>query len=149
MPPEHLRGVRIVVVGCAPARFIKPFVADTKFPYDLYSDPNRELYSKLGLVNKLGGLGGSKSPHVKSSITGGILKSTWRGLKSMRMQGDVKQQGGALVLGPGDELVYAHQDANPADHAPIDVLLQAAGLEPFFGYTTGAASGRDPSQDAE
>jgi len=44
---------------------------------------------------------GSSSEHVKSSMFGGTLKSTFQTLKSMQLQGDVKQQGGQFVLGPG------------------------------------------------
>ena len=32
---------------------------------------------------------------------GGTLKSTFQTFKSMQLQGDVKQQGGQFVLGPG------------------------------------------------
>ena len=61
-------------------------------------------------------------------------------------QGDVFQQGGALVVGPGNNVHYAHQDANPADHANIDDLLVAAGLPTFFkdkesGSSPAAAAG--------
>jgi hypothetical protein len=31
----------------------------------------------------------------------GVMRSLWRGMKHKEFQGDVKQQGGALVLGPG------------------------------------------------
>ena len=31
----------------------------------------------------------------------GILKSTWRGMEYREMQGDINQQGGSLVMGPG------------------------------------------------
>ena len=50
----------------------------------------------------------------------------------MRMQGNVKQQGGALVVQPPATLLFAHQDQNPGDHADIDALLIHAGCQPFF-----------------
>ena len=31
----------------------------------------------------------------------GVMRSLWRGMKHKEFQGDVKQQGGALVVGPG------------------------------------------------
>ena len=43
----------------------------------------------------------ASSEHVKSSKLGGTLKSTFQAMKSMQLQGDVKQQGGQFVLGPG------------------------------------------------
>ena len=39
--------------------------------------------------------------HVKSGVLSGIAQSTWRGMKFKKMQGDMNQQGGALILGPG------------------------------------------------
>ena len=41
------------------------------------------------------------SEHVKSSALSGALRSTWEALKGLEMQGDVKQQGGQFVIGPG------------------------------------------------
>ena len=41
------------------------------------------------------------SPHVKSNFFSGVLKSTWRGMKYSESQGDMNQQGGAFILGPG------------------------------------------------
>lgn len=32
----------------------------------------------------------------------GVVKSTWRGMKYSENQGDMNQQGGALILGPGN-----------------------------------------------
>ena len=43
----------------------------------------------------------ASSEHVKSSKLGGTLKATFQALKSMKLQGDIKQQGGQFVLGPG------------------------------------------------
>jgi hypothetical protein len=48
------------------------------------------------------------------------------------MQGDVSQQGGAFVLGPGPVALLVHRDAHTFGHAPIDELLIAAGKTPFF-----------------
>ena len=43
----------------------------------------------------------SASKHVKSNFITGVLKSTWRGMTYREMQGDVNQQGGAFIIGPG------------------------------------------------
>lgn len=46
----------------------------------------------------------SVSPHVKSSMLMGSLKSMWRAMNSpaFDFQGDPLQQGGTLIVGPGD-----------------------------------------------
>jgi hypothetical protein len=53
----------------------------------------------------------------------------------MAMQGDVQQQGGAFVMGPGRTVHFAHHDQGALDHCNIDVLLEQAGLPPFFKPT--------------
>ena len=47
----------------------------------------------------------ASSEHVKSSKLGGTLKSTFQAMKSMQLQGNVKQQGGQFVLGPGKVII--------------------------------------------
>ncbi|EGD72940.1 hypothetical protein PTSG_04672 [Salpingoeca rosetta] len=129
VPQDHLGNVAVVVIGCAPHRFIAPFKKETNFPFELYSDPDRNVYKSLGL--KHAHASASKSEHMRSSVVMGLLQSTWRGLKSMRMQGDVKQQGGAFVVDQ-KKLIFSHQDKSPDDHCPINTLLTKAGLETFF-----------------
>ena len=42
------------------------------------------------------------SRHVKSSIVSGVLQSTWRAIQNGgRYQGDMTQQGGQFIVGPG------------------------------------------------
>ncbi len=130
LPRSLLGDVRLIVIGCAPHTFIKSFRAETGFQLELYCDPERVVYKALGLASRMGAITGH-SPHVKSGMLIGTLKSTWRGLKSMRLQGNVTQQGGAFVLGPNDAIHFSHLDANPLDHADINTLLVAAGLPRF------------------
>ena len=56
----------------------------------------RYIYYELLVIHIL-----ASSEHVKSSKLGGSLKATFQALKSMQLQGNVKQQGGQFVLGPG------------------------------------------------
>jgi hypothetical protein len=50
--------------------------------------------------------------------------------KPFDYQGDLKQQGGCLVVGPGPVLHYAHVDKHARDHCPINFLLQLVGIPP-------------------
>ena len=130
IPASHLKGVRLVVIGCAPHEFITGFRRDTGYAQELYCDPERKVYKALGLPARLSSVSGH-SEHVKSGMLMGTLRSAGRFLKSMRMQGDVTQQGGAFVLGPGEVIHFAHQDASPLDHAAINDILRASGLDPL------------------
>ena len=44
----------------------------------------------------------SESRHVKSNMVTGVFKSMWRGMKFREFQGDMNQQGGAFICGPGN-----------------------------------------------
>ena len=41
------------------------------------------------------------SKHIKSNYIMGTLRAAWRGMKFCEFMGDINQQGGAFVLGPG------------------------------------------------
>eukprot|EP00053_Salpingoeca_punica_P005854 m.56940 g.56940 ORF g.56940 m.56940 type:complete len:81 (+) comp13423_c2_seq1:474-716(+) len=63
-------------------------------------------------------------------MVAGTLKSTWRAMKGgFTLQGNVNQQGGAFVIAPGPQVLFAHHDADPYDHAEINTLLAAAGCK--------------------
>ncbi|XP_041359066.1 peroxiredoxin-like 2C [Gigantopelta aegis] len=133
IPVEYLQeaDVRLVLIGPAPYRFIKSFKQATGYQQTLYCDPELDLYKTLGCPKK-GGVGDLKgSKHVKSGFVMGILRSTWRAMReeARTYQGDVQQQGCALVVGPGDVLHYSHIDQSSTDHAPINELLKAAGVQ--------------------
>jgi len=51
-----------------------------------------------------------------------------RGMKYREMQGDINQQGGAFIVGPGDVVSFTHVDGASTDHAPINNLLALAGV---------------------
>ena len=117
----------MVVIGCAPHKFIKGFITKTGYPYEVFCDSEQAVYKALGMIRSL--KIGAGSEHVKSSALYGSLKSTWEALKSLEMQGDVKQQGGQFVIGPGEQLHYVHLDTGSTDHAPINTVLEAAGVK--------------------
>ncbi|KAH0628202.1 hypothetical protein JD844_009061, partial [Phrynosoma platyrhinos] len=72
-----------------------------------------------------------QSPHVKSNFLSGSIKSMWRAMVSpaFDFQGDPAQQGGTLILGPGNEIHFVHLDKNRLDHVPINTVLQLAGVQ--------------------
>ncbi|XP_060080702.1 peroxiredoxin-like 2C [Ylistrum balloti] len=132
IPPGHLQAadVGIVAIGPAPFKFIKSFKEETDFSYPLYTDPDRKVYQALNLKEKMVHGDGKDNKHVKQSLFMGTLKSTWNALKVGEFEGNIKQQGGAFILGPGDVVHFAHIDANSLDHTPINDLLEIAGVAP-------------------
>lgn len=131
IPYEYLQeaDVRVVVIGPAPFKFIKDFKKVTGFMGSLYTDPEREIYKVLGLKEAMEHGNSNESKHIKQNPFMGVMRSVWRGMKYKEFQGDVKQQGGALILGPGNEIHYTHIDKNSADHTSINTLLEIAGVQ--------------------
>ncbi|XP_041089270.1 peroxiredoxin-like 2C isoform X3 [Polyodon spathula] len=111
---------------------VRAFCQLTGYPHEMYVDPEKEVYKKLGMNRgdtfiKAAG----HSLHVKSNMFTGSLKSIWRAMTStvFDFQGDPNQQGGALIIGPGAEVHFAHFDMNRLDHMPINWLLEQAGVQ--------------------
>lgn len=124
------RKARVVIIGCAKPKFIAAFKSSLRIPFDVYADPDRSVYLALGLKHdkSLVRISG-QSAHVKSGFTMGIFKAIGVGLKSLQMQGDVYQQGGAFVFRGPQTLLYSHVDGSPMDHAPINDVLAVCGVE--------------------
>ncbi|XP_064626766.1 peroxiredoxin-like 2C [Lineus longissimus] len=121
--------VQLVVIGCAPWESIKRFRYDTGYKYELYCDPERVIYKKLGYAehNTIGYI--KESKHIKSGLMTGILKSTWRAMQARDWQGNPKQQGGSFVVKAGGEIIFSHIDKAGSDHVAINTLLKSAGVQ--------------------
>ncbi|XP_042309641.1 peroxiredoxin-like 2C [Sceloporus undulatus] len=123
--------VRLIVIGQSSYDHIKPFCNLTGYSHEIYVDPEREIYKILGMKRGEASAASVKSPHVKSNFLSGSIKSMWRAMVSpaFDFQGDPAQQGGTLILGPGNEIHFVHLDKNRLDHVPINTLLQIAGVQ--------------------
>lgn len=132
VPLEYLQeaDVRLVVIGPAPYKFIPDFKKETGLQYTLYCDPEREIYTALHLGTDYTPVDLNKSKHVKQNVFMGMLRSTWKAMKVQEWQGDVKQQGGAFIFGPGEVVHFSHIDKDQADHVPMNTILGKAGIQP-------------------
>ncbi|KAI5094930.1 thioredoxin-like protein AAED1 isoform X1, partial [Silurus meridionalis] len=134
IPQEMLldADVRLVVIGQSSYSHIEAFCSLTGYQHEIYVDPEQHIYKKLGMTRgEIYEGKDSQSPHVKSSMLVGNIKSMWRAMTSpvFDFQGDPLQQGGALIIGPGPNLHLAHFDMNRFNHMPINGLLQLAGMQ--------------------
>ncbi|XP_013858113.1 thioredoxin-like protein AAED1 [Austrofundulus limnaeus] len=133
VPKEALKdaGIRLVVIGQSAFCHIEPFCLLTGYPYEMYVDPERCIYQKLGMKREETFTDSARpSPHVKSGLLMGQMKSIWRAMTgpAFDFQGDLSQQGGAIIAGPGSQVHFCHFDMNHLDHMPIPWLLQLAGV---------------------
>ncbi|XP_059692977.1 peroxiredoxin-like 2C [Haemorhous mexicanus] len=123
--------VRLIVIGQSSYHHIKPFCSLTGYTHEMYVDPQREIYKILGMKRGEGNKASVRSPHVKSNTLLGSIRSIWRAMTgpAFDFQGDPAQQGGALIIGPGNEVHFLHLDKNRLDHVPINTVLQLAGVK--------------------
>ncbi|XP_034728070.1 peroxiredoxin-like 2C [Etheostoma cragini] len=140
IPKEALEdaGIRLVVIGQSAHHHIEPFCSLTGYPYEIYVDPERCIYQKLGMKREEKFTDSAHpSPHVKSGIFMGQMKSIWRAMTSpaFDFQGDLHQQGGAIIAGPGSRVHFSHFDMNRLDHMPINWLLQLAGVQQTLDFS--------------
>ncbi|XP_044513488.1 peroxiredoxin-like 2C isoform X3 [Gracilinanus agilis] len=93
--------VTLIVIGQSSFQHIEPFCKLTGYSHEIYVDTERKIYRKLGM---------NKGEGIASS-------------------GDPAQQGGTLILGPGNNIHFIHLDKNRLDHKPINSILQLAGVQ--------------------
>ncbi|XP_019278951.1 peroxiredoxin-like 2C isoform X1 [Panthera pardus] len=94
--------VTLIVIGQSSYHHIEPFCKLTGYSHEIYVDPEREIYKKLGMKRGEEIAPSGKSPHIKSNVLSGSIQSLWRAVTGplFDFQGDPAQQGGTLILGP-------------------------------------------------
>ncbi|XP_052013003.1 peroxiredoxin-like 2C isoform X2 [Apodemus sylvaticus] len=115
-----------------PKSFLRPFCKLTGYSHEIYVDPEREIYKRLGMKRGEEISSSGQSPHIKSNLLSGSLQSLWRAVTGplFDFQGDPAQQGGTFILGPGNNIHFVHRDRNRLDHKPINSVLQLVGVQP-------------------
>ncbi|XP_055127756.2 peroxiredoxin-like 2C isoform X3 [Symphalangus syndactylus] len=107
--------VTLIVIGQSSYHHIEPFCKLTGYSHEIYVDPEREIYKRLGMKRGEEIASSGQSPHIKSNLLSGSLRSLWRAVTGplFDFQGDPAQQGGTLILGPVRGLL--NEDAEPMD----------------------------------
>ncbi|KAI0723889.1 AhpC/TSA antioxidant enzyme-domain-containing protein [Cerioporus squamosus] len=125
---------RLVIIGCGDWKLIKNYCQTTDFKGPMYADPSRKLYSTLGLVQNLDTTpaGQEKRSYLGRSIIGNVLHSLWQGpLKNPQhvgKQGNISQNGGEFIFGPGETCTYASRMRHTEDHVEVEDLVKEAGV---------------------
>ncbi|XP_064147188.1 peroxiredoxin-like 2C isoform X2 [Loxodonta africana] len=111
--------VTLIVIGQSSYHHIEPFCKLTGYAHEIYVDPEREIYKRLGM---------KRGEEIASS---GSIQSLWRAVTGplFDFQGDPAQQGGTLIVGPGNNIHFIHRDRNRLDHKPINSVLQLVGVQ--------------------
>ena len=115
------KNAQLVVIGNGPEHFITPFREATGYKGPLFTDPSLETYKildfKKGLSSVLG----------LSPLKAGI-RALSTGYLQKGIQGPPLQQGGVLVVGPGNIAHYLHRSRKAGDHPSVEELLRACAV---------------------
>lgn len=112
-------GIALVAIGSGSPEGAGRFMDRLGFFAEMYVNHDLSAYRAFGLRR---GLWETLGP---ASIIRGI-QAMMQGFRQGRPDGDLWQQGGVFVLGPGDLLLFQHRNASAGDHADLDAVLAAA-----------------------
>ncbi len=115
------KNVQLVVIGNGPEHFITPFREDTGYKGPLFTDPSLETYKilefKKGLTSVIG----------LNPLKAGI-RALSTGFGQKGIQGPPLQQGGVLVVGPGNIVHHVYRSQKAGDHPSVEEILQACAV---------------------
>jgi peroxiredoxin len=118
LPEIERRGATLVVVAPAKPEHIGPFRQATGYAGALYVDRSGRAFRTAGLVR-----GWGSTYHLRAVLKGVVAFA--KGFRQAGRQGDVVQQGGTFVLGPGDRVHYEWRDRFAGDNANLDAVVGA------------------------
>jgi peroxiredoxin len=118
LPEIERRGGTLVVVGPAGPQHLPAFRAATGYTGPLFVDPARRTFQTAGLVR-----GWAHVLHPAVVWKG--ARAFAQGFRQGARQGDVLQQGGTFVLGPGNHVRYEWRDRFAGDHPDLDEVVKA------------------------
>jgi len=109
--------VGLAAIGSSSPKSARRFAEEFHFAGEMYVNRDLSAYRAFGLPR-----GVTKTLGLSSLIRGvGTMKE---GFRQGPSAGDLWQQGGLFVLGPGEKMVFAHQDRFAGDHADLDKMLE-------------------------
>ncbi len=113
------QGAEVVAIGTGDTRYAARFVADEHVPFPVLVDDDAVA---------------ARAASVRKATPWGLFTPrSFPGSRRARKAGHrihksgkrVTQLGATFVVGPGDQVRYAHIDAHSADHAPLAEVFAA------------------------
>jgi len=131
--PDELSSAnkRLIIIGCGQPNLIEQYKKDTNCSFEIYVDPNRQLYEALGMIRSLS-LGDRKPDYIKSSMLSTIAKSlvsAFSAGSAMFQGGDVQQIGGEYLINASGNILWSHNMTNTRDHVEVQELRQILSLD--------------------
>lgn len=106
----------LIVIGNGKPQDLPEFAKLTGYSGKLFTDPSLKTFKALGFSRKISGL------MAMDAVVSGF-KALKDGIRPGSMQGDALQLGGAVVIGPGNQVFYYYKGKQAADHAPVKAIL--------------------------
>jgi peroxiredoxin len=113
-------GVPVIAVGTGGRRYAKAFIEEEGFPFPVLLDEDGTAAEVIE-TKSIGAL-----TFLRPEAIGDGLRSFARGHRQRRAGRRPLQLGATLVIGPGNEILYAEYEDHPGDHADLDEVLAAA-----------------------
>ncbi|MBS0014287.1 MAG: AhpC/TSA family protein [Desulfobacterales bacterium] len=118
-PELDAMGVSLAAIGSGTPDQARAFTEKFNYPGEMYVNPSLSVYKAFGLKR------GFLKTLGPASVARGI-KAMFRGHRQGSSAGDLWQQGGMFVLGPGEQLVFAHRNPGAGKQADLKAVLAAA-----------------------
>lgn len=110
----------MTAIGTGGKRYARAFIEDEKFPFPVLLDEDGTA-AEIVETNTIG-----LTTYLSPTAIGAGLKSFAGGHRQRKTGRRPLQLGATLVIGPGNELLYADYEDHAGDHADIDEVLAAA-----------------------
>lgn len=111
-------GVVLVAIGSGTPQQAQKFSDKFKFNGELYVNQDLSAYKAFHLER---GFWLTLGPRSLWKGVGALMHGFYQGLSA----GDLWQQGGVFVMGPGKQMVFGHHERFAGDHADLQEVIQA------------------------
>jgi len=118
VPEIERRGGTLVVIAPAKPEHIAGFRESTGYKGALFVDPSLRAFKTAGLVR-----GRGSTYHPLAMLRG--IRALAQGFRQVGRHGDIVQQGGTFVLGPGNRVRYEWRDRYAGHHPDLDEVVEA------------------------
>jgi hypothetical protein len=111
-------GAELVLIGNGSPAHARDFASREATGIRVLADPSLRTYEALGLKR-------SKAATLDPASVVAGARSTLRGHRQGKLQGDAWQQGGLFVVAPGGEVLFEQRNKSAGERPRLDAALAA------------------------
>ena len=114
------RGAELVAIGTGNVSYARSFVEEEQLAFPVLVDDDGAA-ARAAAVPKMNFFKLLANPNSRKAMA----RARAAGHRIHKSGRRVTQLGATFVIGPGDEVRYAHVDVDSSDHAPVDEVIAA------------------------